>query len=334
MTGRPSLLVRGGEFLRSRAILLRRRIHQTAADWRGSASNERARRRWSPSDFTATLPEMVWTRRQVVRAYLHELASGDPRCDWVTWMLYRYATGKGLSALVLGCGDGWLERALAGNERIAKVVGVDFSEETLAQAANLAALDPFGGKIRHAPIDLDRDAPPFGPYDLILAHDVIHHVRDLEGFFDRIAAALTPEGVLLFCEYVGPPRFAYDARRRGIIDEFLRALPEKYRVLSRTGGFATQGVRTDPGEVARADPSEAVRSDEILPILRSKMRVLEEIPYGGSLLNPLLYELVANFEDGNEADDAILHMLCAAEKVLIRTGVLPPDFVVAAAMRR
>ncbi len=190
-------------------------------------------------------------------------------CDWVTWMVHRYAAGNALSALVLGCGEGWLDRALARSERIAQVVAVDFSEEALARAAERAAREGLSHKVRHVPADLNRPEPLGGPFDLVLAHDVIHHVRNLEGLFDR-----------------------------------------------------------------RQDPSEAVRSDEILPVLRARMKVLEEIPYGGSLLNPLLYEIVANFEDGNEADEAILRQLCASEKVLIRTGALPSDYTVVAATRK
>jgi SAM-dependent methyltransferase len=331
MADRRSLLFRGYWFLRSRPILLRRWAQQRFADWRGAASSERARARWGASRFAAVVPDLIWTRPRVVREYLHELASGDPECDWVTWMMHRYATGRGLRALVLGCGEGWLERMLARDKRIAGVVGVDLSEEAVARAGEHAAREGLSEKIRHGTVDLDRQAPPDGPYDLVFSHDLIHHVRDLEGFFDRIAGVLAPGGVLLFCEYVGPRRFGYDAKRSGIVDEFLAALPERYRRLPLTGGLATQGVRTDPGELALQDPSEAVRSDDILPVLRTKMKVLEEIPYGGSLLNPLLYEIVANFEEGNEADDAILRQLCAAEKVLIRTGVLPSDYVVVAA---
>jgi len=262
------------------------------------------------------------------------MVSGDPRCDWVTWMLHRYAVGMGLKALVLGCGEGWLERALARDARIPEIVAVDFSKEMLARAARQAEREGLDGKIRYAAVDLDREILPGGPYDLILAHDAIHHVRDLEGFFDRVASALATTGVFLFCDYVGPRRFDYAAPRRAVVDEFLRALPEKYRHLARTGGIATQGVRTDPGELARQDPSEAVRSDEILSLLRAKMKVLEEIPYGGSLLSPLLYEIIGNFEEGNEADEAILKQLCAAEKVLIQTGALPSDYMVVAAKKR
>ena len=329
-----SLAFRAGWFLRSRPILARRWLQQRLADWRPGAAVEKAREHWNPSSFPADLPDLFWTRPRVVREYLHEMASGDPRCDWVTWMLHRYAVGQNLSVLVLGCGDGWMELALAGQPRVARIMGVDLSPEALARADERAANAGLAGKIRHAPVNLDSEPLPGGPYDLIFAHDVIHHVRDLNGLFSRISHVLAPAGVLLFCEYVGPRRFQYDQRRQEIVGEFLRALPEKYRRLPRTGGLATEGVRTDPGELALQDPSEAVRSDEILPVARQKMRILDEIPYGGSILNPLLYEIAANFQDGNEADEAILRQLCAAEKVLIRTGAIPSDYMVVAARKK
>ena len=335
MSSKDSLAFRAGWFLRSRPILLRRWLRGKLADWGGTASAARkAREQWNPEAFPSEMSDFFWTRSRVVREYLHEMASGDPRCDWVTWMTHRYAVTSGLSVLVLGCGDGWLERALAGNGRVRSAVGVDFSPEAVARASEATARAGLDDKVRHQVVDLDREAFPGGPYDLVFAHDVIHHLRDLDRFFDRASNELAPGGVLLFCEYVGPDRFQYDRKRREIVDEFLRALPEKYRRLPRTGGVATEGVRTDAGELARRDPSEAVRSSEILPAVRRRMRVLEEIPYGGSILNPLLHEIIANFEDGNEADEAILRQLCASEKVLIQTGAIPSDYVIVAATKR
>src|SRR5207302_9809414 len=112
--------------------------------------------------------------------------------------------------------EGWLERSLARDARILEVVGVDFSKEMLARASRQAAREALEGKIRYAAVDLDREILPGGPYDLILAHDAIHHVRDLEGFFDRVASALATTGVFLFCDYVGPRRFDYAAPRRAV----------------------------------------------------------------------------------------------------------------------
>ncbi|MEP6800829.1 MAG: methyltransferase domain-containing protein [Acidobacteriota bacterium] len=329
--GRDPFLFRLGWFLRTPAIRLRRALGRARGALRPARS--RVRHRWSPAAASALAP-LVWTNARVVREYLHERVSGHPGCDWVTWMLSRHARGPDLSALVLGGGEGWLERVLARDPRIGRVMGVDIAGEAIEEAERLAKEEGLSDRIRHQVVDLDRDPVPGGPYDLVLAHDAIHHVRDLEGLFERISRALAPGGTLLFCEYVGPRRFDFDARRQAILDDALRSLPEKYRRLQDGRGLATRGHRTDPVELAIRDPSEAVRSDEILPVLRRSMEVVEEIPYGGGLLAPLLFELILNFEEGNAVDDAVLGGLCERERSLMAEGELDSDYVVVAAKRR
>jgi SAM-dependent methyltransferase len=335
-----SLPARAFGFLWSLAVRARRRLQILLARFLPSASSRRVSERWSPAGAADVTP-FLWTQSRIVREYLHERVSGDPRCDWVTWMLFRHASadssdGRKLSALVLGCGDGWLERRLAADERIGRVTGIDISAGAIEEARRGAEAAGLAGRISHSVVDLDREPLPAGAWDLVLSHDVIHHVRDLEGLYRRIARALAPSGWLLFCEYVGPNRFAYDRHREALADEALLSLPEKYRRLPGGRGLAQRGIRSDPGEVARLDPSEAVRSDAILPVLRASrdLEIDEEIAYGGSLLSPLLFELVVNFEDGNAEDEAVMRGLCAREKSLIASGELPSDYVVVAARRR
>lgn len=69
-------------------------------------------------------------------------------------------------------------------------------------------------------------------------------------------------------------------------------------------------------------------------MLRKSMTVVEEIPYGGSLLAPLLFELILNFEDGSSVDDAVLRGLCDRERALMESGELASDYVIAAARKR
>jgi hypothetical protein len=74
------------------------------------------------------------------------------------------------------------------------------------------------------------------------------------------------------------------------------------------------------------DPSEAIRSDEIIDILKRDFEIIEMRPYGGALLHMLLSGTAGNFDPTNEADVAILRTLVLMEVTLEEAGVLDSDF--------
>ena len=90
----------------------------------------------------------------------------------------------------------------------------------------------------------------------------------------------------------------------------------------------------EPAPFVQCDDADGAKQLRIHLRASRQLEILEEIPYGGSLLAPLLYELVANFEEGNVEDETILRGLCAKERELIRAGKLSPDYAVVAARRR
>ena len=78
--------------------------------------------RWNDAQFTANLENLVWMASPVVRRYLHVLVTGDPGCDCLTYLEWRHLPPALDRALVLGCGSGWLERALAKRGRFRSIV--------------------------------------------------------------------------------------------------------------------------------------------------------------------------------------------------------------------
>jgi len=76
--------------------------------------------------------------------------------------------------------------------------------------------------------------------------------------------------------------------------------------------------------VMAVDPSEAIRSAEIVPVLKSHFDIDECRPLGGSILQFLLADIAGNFltDDG----ERLLAMLFTIEDTLSDLGDLPSDF--------
>jgi SAM-dependent methyltransferase len=289
--------------------------------------------RWNDGKFKGGLDGMVWTSSPTVRRYLHWLVSGTPDCDWPTWVRAYHLPKTVERVLVLGAGSGWLERALAKKEGIGSVVACDFASETVA-AAEAAARNEGLDQIRYVVCNLEVEPLPPGPFGAVFANDVLHHITDLEGLYARIHEALAPEGKLLFNEYVGPNRFQYSDDRMAVINRYFRLIPDRLRFNHYWGGLFLSRWRTDPDKLAADDPTEAVRSEDVLPLARKFFETEREYSYGGGLLNPLLYEIVGNFDEERDYDRRLLEVLCAAEDRLTRSGRIEPDFVVFVGRRR
>jgi len=75
------------------------------------------------------------------------------------------------------------------------------------------------------------------------------------------------------------------------------------------------------------DPTEAVRSQEILGVIQERFDIIERKPYGGTLLMPVLDDIAANFEGDDPAGEALLQMLFDIEDAMIAGGELTSDFV-------
>jgi SAM-dependent methyltransferase len=99
----------------------------------------------------------------------------------------RYVGGPGRRVLDLGCRDGALTRAyLDGNE----VVGFDADREALAAAARL------GIETHWADLDQPLDVPD-ASFDVVVAGELLEHLRDPQALVAEIRRVLRPGGTLV-----------------------------------------------------------------------------------------------------------------------------------------
>jgi SAM-dependent methyltransferase len=80
-------------------------------------------------------------------------------------------------------------------------------------------------------------------------------------------------------------------------------------------------------DVIASDPSEAVRSDEIIEVLQQDFEIIEKKDWGGNILQFLLADIAGNFVDEkNEHAQSYLRMLINIEETFLQSGEFESDF--------
>jgi len=274
-----------------------------------------------------------WLRSKVVQRHINKQVTGRDDQLWHEAAMERFLPppfwgGIGLS---LGCNDAGFERAIVRSGVCASFDGFDVSPAAVAAATAAAEADRLPMHFQAA--DVNTLALPAGRYSLALVIMALHHFEQLERVCAEVHQALRPDGLFAFDEFVGPARFQWTAAQVEAANELRRQLPAALRRLPN--GTDAGPVRVpDLEHMRRDDPFEAIRSDEILPVVRGTFRVLAQRDYGGTVLHLALHEILANFDDDRPEHAAMLQAMCDQEHAWIASGQLPSDFTVVVACRK
>ncbi len=212
-----------------------------------------------------------------------------------------------------------------------ELVVMDIAEGLLAKQRALAGAEGMSN-VRYVRADLNDFILDENSYDLIFAIGTVHHVEKLEHFFSQVRKALRPEGLFAMREYVGPDRIQLTDGQLGLANALLAQLPCEYRKMPDRR-IKQYEPRVDMPELIRIDPSESVRSSEILSVMDRYLETVQYCPTGGTLLHPLLNQIAGNFER-DERGGMLLDTLIDVEKCLIHAGLLPSDYVFVVAKKR
>ncbi|HEX8617323.1 MAG TPA: methyltransferase domain-containing protein [Thermoanaerobaculia bacterium] len=280
---------------------------------------------WNDADFAERLAHANWMANTAVLMHLNERATGDPARDWLSSWAHRWFVGDRLRVLVLGCGEGWLERAIAEWPSVAHIDAVDFAEHAVARARELARGIE---KIAYGVVNLNHDTLPAGAYDVVVAHSVLHHIENLEHAYVQIERSMRANATLIVNEYVGPNRFQYSDDVLGIINALFRCLPAEQRRPYET--------RTRPTveEMLANDPTEAVRAEELMACAERHFEVVERKELGGAIVQHLLYDIVQNFRFEIPRERSLIEILCTIDAMLTDAKRIPCDFVICAARKK
>lgn len=271
----------------------------------------------------------AWLDHPWISQHYHAraLVEGQTWAHWVRKPLQ----GPARRSLDLGCGSGRKSAAVFAACSTLHATGFDLSEERIAEARQLQSRLGIPGEFAVA--DANRLDLPADSFDLVFASHSFHHFLDLERIMDQVHRALTPRGIFVLEEYVGPSQFQWTDAQMSLVASRLALMPERLRVLP-WGTIKDREGRPAPSDVAAVSPFESIRSAEIEPLFRERFEMVAARRLGGTLQQLLYNGIMHNFVMTDAESLIQIRGVAALEDALLDHGVLPSDCMLLIGRRR
>lgn len=264
---------------------------------------------WSQVDPSLT---EWWAIPAVIKRW-NLLMTGDAETPFPQYVAAKhFAPRTDLRGLSLGCGTGGNELLWAKTGAFSLLEGVDVAPERIDFATRTAAEEGLGEVLRFRVTDVNRMTADGERFDVLLGLQSLHHFDHLDETLPRLAELIEPDGTFVVDEFVGPTRFQWTDAQLDAANALLAGLPEERRRLA-DGRIKHRVVRPSRLSMVLDDPSEAVDAAALLPGLRRHFEVVEERPYGGTVLHIALSGIAHNFRDGRPETLELLERCFAAE---------------------
>jgi SAM-dependent methyltransferase len=247
-----------------------------------------------------------WMANTLCRQAINRRVSGNINewpLDWFKRVHVARPFERGVS---WGCGLGAFERAAIRTGIARAVDAFDISPKSLEDARREAGKEGVGG-IDYRLGDFDAPHLETGRYDIVFFHASLHHVKRLERLFGRLRLGLRPGGAVYVDEYVGPSRKDWTTGRLAAAQELLDAVPNSAKL------DPLIALPIEPN-----DPSEAIRSGEIVSFLRQHLDLIEWRPYGGQLAALVFPNLARAWVESPEGQSWVARLMELEDEQLRR----------------
>ncbi len=266
-----------------------------------------------------------WQAHPLVQERFQKLRGGQSIEEWfITKYLVGHQFRRGLG---IGAGVASFELNLVQRGTIETCDLYDVSQASLDLARETARSMGIEERIRYFCADVT-DVAFTGSYDVVTFISSLHHIENLEATLAQVHSILSPEGMLLANEYVGPDRFAYP-------DNDLRFPRELFRVLDPMLKAPWPELPLPRvADVIAADPTEAIHSADIIEALLDAFQYVEVTPLKTSLAFILWSGLNhdALYETAQGID--LVRLIMEIDELLVDMGKMPNYFAYLAATKQ
>lgn len=231
-----------------------------------------------------------------------------------------------LDALSLGCGTGLKEVLWAKTGQFRTIDAYDLSEQRIRAAIHSLGNSPEAEIIRYRASDIANLKLPAHHYDLVIFEHSLHHFSPLNDLFVRLRDVLKPDGLIIANEYVGPTRFQWTDKQLAVVNAILEVFPKEYTTLFASRFSRPKARRPSKLAMWLSDPSEAIESAQIIPLLEKHFEPVEIKGYGGAVLHLLFSGIAHHFIDPDYRAQRFLEFCFTVEDLLLDHHEIEHDF--------
>ncbi|MDH3825419.1 MAG: class I SAM-dependent methyltransferase, partial [Nitrosopumilus sp.] len=227
-----------------------------------------------------------WNHLYSVQKYINKLCTDDEHTDFMEDMLKRFKDYIPFEkVLIVGCGNGWVERRLADMNIAKHFDAFDISDEYLEEARS----KKNNRNINYFVDDINElNNLPDVKYDAIFNIAILHHAEKIENAVKKLSNMLKPDGLIFNYEYVGPAQNQYSNEHLKIMEEINNLLPERLQ---------SKSPLRPPIQNFRVEPTEAIHSDLVRPIIRKYFYIIFEREFNGGIAYQILWNNISAFKD-------------------------------------
>lgn len=271
-----------------------------------------------------------WSNRYL-RPKLEFFGAGGPD-DYFADQLQRAladAPDRPARFISIGAGNGDTEVRVA---TILKDRGVDdfilecleITDEMRDRCRELAA----GAGVEHLVQSIWGDFNSWVPdrvYDGVLANQSLHHVVNLEGLFDAVAASLRPSGRFVTSDMIGRNGHQRWPEALAIVQQFWTELPDAYRYNRQLRRHEEVFQDWD----CSAEGFEGIRAQDVLALLVQRFDFEDFLAFG-NVIDPFIDRgFGPHFDAESTSDRDFIDRVHASDEAAIEAGTLTPTHLIA-----
>jgi SAM-dependent methyltransferase len=235
--------------------------------------------------------DKYWNDLETVVKYKNKLSTDNENSHWLNDILTRFKEYLPFeNILIVGCGNGWLERQLYEMKIGLHFDAFDISQKYIDEAQKLSKNMPIDYFIE----DINTMSHIENKkYDAVFNFAILHHAMEIESATKRISEVLKPGGLIFNEEYVGPAQNQYSDEHLKLMIETMSDLPSKYR---------SKHMLRPPLANFRIEPTEAIHSDLVRPMFEKYFDIIYERNMNGGIAYQILWNNIENFCDNDDPE--------------------------------